>query len=156
MNVIRFNIKLSISKYVFDNKKTIKSYVLNKPTILEGSKMGLFPTTVNSNNLLTQNNNFIDFVNMFNNENIDIKKMEEHYEKYGKHNPDFQHILGLKYYKNKQFKEAVELLKSAVITMKNNEGLIEQFSELLNNCINMHQFYQDDIKDCFSKNGKYL
>jgi hypothetical protein len=155
LNVIRFNIKLSISKFVFDNKNKIKSYVLNKPTFLEGSKIGLFPTTVNSNNLLIQNNNFIEFINMFNDEKTEIKKFEEFYEKYGKNNPDYQHILGLKYYKNKQYKEAVEILQSGVINTKNNEGLIEQFSELLNNCINMHQYYQEDIKDCFSKKGKY-
>ena len=156
LNVIRFNIKFSISKFVFDNKKTIKSYVLNKPTILEGSKIGIFPTTVNSNNLLIQNNYFIELINMLNDDNIDIKKCEEHYEKYGKNNADFQHILGIKYYKNKQYKEALDILQSAVINMKNNEGLIGPFTELLNNCINMHQFYQEDIKDCFSKKGKYF
>lgn len=155
LNVIRFNIRLSISKFIFDNKKTIKSYVLNKPTILEGSKIGIFPTTVNSNNLLIQNNYFIEFINMLNDDNIDIKKCEKHYEMYGKNNCDFQHIMGIKYYKNKQFKEAVEILQSGIINMKNNEGLILPFTELLNNCINMHQFYQDDIKDCFEKKGKY-
>lgn len=155
LNVIRFNIKLSISKFIFDNKKTIKSYVLNKPTILEGSKIGIFPTTVNANNLLIQNNYFIDLVNMLNDDKIDIKICEEHYEKYGKNNPDFQHILGIKYYKNKEYKKALDILKSAIINMKNNEGLIAPFTELLNNCINMHQFYQDDIKDCFLKKGKY-
>lgn len=155
LNVIRFNIKLSISKFIFDNKKTIKSYVLNKSTIFEGSKIGIFPTTVNANNLLIQNNYFIELVNMLNDDNIDIKKCEEHYEKYGKNNADFQHILGIKYYKNKKYKEALEILQSALINMKNNEGLIAPFTELLNNCINMHQFYQDDIKDCFSKKGKY-
>lgn len=155
LNVIRFNIKLSISKFIFDNKNTIKSYVLNKPTILEGSKIGIFPTSVNSNNLLIQNNYFIDLVHMLNDDKIDIKKCEEHYEKYGKNNADFQHILGIKYYKNKEYKKALEILKSAIVNMKNNEGLIAPFTELLNNCINMHQFYQDDIKDCFSKKGKY-
>ena len=59
------------------------------------------------------------------------------------------------YYKNKQYKEALEILQSALINTKNNEGLIAPFTELLNNCINMHQLYQDDIKDCFSKKGKY-
>lgn len=155
LNVIRFNIKLSISKFIFDNKNTIKSYVLNKPTILEGSKIGIFPTSVNSNNLLIQNNYFIDLVHMLNDDKIDIKKCEEHYEKYGKNNADFQHILGIKYYKNKEYKKALEILKSAIVNMKNNEGLIAPFTELLNNCINMHQYYQDDIKDCFSKKGKY-
>lgn len=155
LNVIRFNIKLSISKFIFDNKDTIKSYVLNKPTIFEGSKIGLFPTTINSNNLLIQNNYFINLINMLNDDKIDIKICENHYEKYGKNNPDFQHILGIKYYKNKQYKEALEILELAIINTKNNEGLIAPFTELLNNCINMHQFYQDDIKDCFKIKSKY-
>ena len=155
LNVIRFNIKLSISKFIFDNKNIIKSYVLNKPTILEGSKVGIFTTTINTNNLLIQNNYFIDFINMLNDDKIDIKKCEEFYEMYGKNNADFQHILGIKYYKNKQYKEAIEILKSGLINIKSSEGLIGPFTELLNNCINMHQFYQDDIKDCFLKKGKY-
>jgi len=155
LNVIRFNIRLSISKFLFDNKNSIKSYILTKPTLLEASKLGIFPTTVNQNNLLIQNNYFIEFINMLNDEKIDIKKCEEHYEKYGKNNCDFQHILGIKYYKNKEYKKALEILQSAIINMKNNEGLIAPFTELLNNCINMHQFYQDDIKDCFTKEGKY-
>ena len=48
--------KLSLSKFIFDNKENIKSYILNKHTIFEGSKIGIFPTSVNTNNYLIQNN----------------------------------------------------------------------------------------------------
>jgi len=35
LNIIRFNINLSLSKYVYDNRKFIKSYVLNKHTLID-------------------------------------------------------------------------------------------------------------------------
>jgi len=31
-----------------------------------------------------------------------------------------------------------------------------QNNELLNNAINIYQHYQDDIKDCFTKEGIYF
>jgi len=155
LDTIRFSIKLSISKYIYDNRETIKSYVLNKHTLLESSKLGLVPTSVNGNNLLIQNNNFIEFVNMLNNNETDIKKVENYYNTNGRDNCDYQHIMGIIYYKNKMYKEALEMLKSGVYNLKKNEGYIAQFTEILNNCINMHQFCQDDIKDCFTKDGIY-
>jgi hypothetical protein len=74
---------------------------------------------------------------------------------FGRDNPDFLHILGLLYFKNKRYKEAIEYLKLAVINFKKNDGYMIQFNETINNCINIHQLYQDDIKDCFNKKGLY-
>jgi GR25 family glycosyltransferase involved in LPS biosynthesis len=155
MNIIRFPMKLSLSKFIFDNKDTLKLYLLNKHTIFEGSKIGFFPTSVNTNNYLLQNNSFITLATMYNDNESDLNKVYNHYMNYGKDNPDFLNILGLIYYKNKKYKEAIEFLKLAVINFKKNEGYMVQFNEIINNCINIHQFYQDDIKDCFNKKGLY-
>jgi GR25 family glycosyltransferase involved in LPS biosynthesis len=153
MNVIRFPMKLSLSKFIFDNK--LKSYLINKHTFLEGSKLGIFPTTVNTNNYLLQNNSYITLANMINNNEQDLNKAYKHYMEFGKDNPDFQHMLGILYYKNKKYKEAVDILKLAVINFKKNEGYMIQYNEIINNCINVYQFYQDDIKECFNKKGLY-
>ena len=155
LEVIRFPLKLTLSKYISDNKSDICAYILNKHTILEGSKLGIFTTSINSNNFLLQNINFIRFIEMLNNNETDIKKIEDHYNSFGKDNPDFQHILGLIYFKNNKFKEAVETLKTAIVNYKNAEGYMIQNNELLNNAINIYQHYQDDIKDCFQKEGIY-
>jgi hypothetical protein len=64
-------------------------------------------------------------------------------------------MLGILYYKNKKYKEAVDILKLAVINFKKNEGYMIQYNEIINNCINVSQFYQDDIKECFNKKGLY-
>lgn len=155
MNVIRFPMKLSLSKFIFDNKDKLKLVMLNKHTIFEGSKIGIFPTTVNTNNNLIQNNSYITLTTMYNNNETDLNKVYKHYMDFGKDNPDFLHILGLLYYKNKRYKEAIEFLKLAVINFKKNEGYMCQYNEIINNCINMHQLYQDDIKECFNKKGLY-
>jgi tetratricopeptide (TPR) repeat protein len=155
LEVIRFPLKLTLSKYIYDNKSDICAYILNKHTILEGSKLGIFTTSINSNNFLLQNINFIRFIEMLNNNETDIKKIEDHYNSFGKDNPDFQHILGLIYFKNNKFKEAVETLKTAIVNYKNAEGYMIQNNERLNNAINIYQHYQDDIKDCFQKEGIY-
>lgn len=155
MNIIRFPMKLSLSKFLFDNKDTLKLYMLNKHTIFEGSKLGFFPTSVNTNNYLLQNNSYITLTTMYNDNEKDLNKVYNHYVNFGKDNPDFLHILGLIYYKNKRYKEAIDFLKLAVINFKKNDGYMIQFNETINNCINIHQFYQDDIKDCFNKKGLY-
>ena len=147
--------KLSLSKFIFDNKDNLKLVMLNKHTIFEGSKIGIFPTTINTNNNLIQNNSYIELSTMYNNNETDLNKVYKHYMDFGRDNADFLHILGLLYYKNKKYKEAVEFLKLAVINFKKNEGYICQFNEIINNCINMHQLYQDDIKECFNKKGLY-
>lgn len=155
LNVVRFPIKLSLSKFLFDNKNTINSYILNKHTLFEGSKLGLFTTSVNGSNNLIQNNCYIELLHMANNDKIDLKETENYYNNFGKNNPDFQHIMGLIYYKCNKLEESTEMLKSAVINFKNKDGYMVQYNEILNNCINIYQYYQDDIKDCFTKKGLY-
>ena len=155
MNIIRFPMKLSLSKFIFDNKDKLKLFILNKHTIFEGSKIGLFPTSVNTTNYLFQNNNYITLTNMYNNNETDLNKVYNHYIEFGKDNADFLNILGLIYLKNKRYKEAIEYLKLSVINFKKNDGYMVQFNETINNCINIHQLYQDDIKDCFNKKGLY-
>lgn len=154
VNIIRFPIKNLLSKFIFDNKSTLKSYILNKHTIFEGSKLGLFPTSVNSNNHLIQNNNYIEFINMLNN-NEDINIATQYYMNYGKDNPDFQYILGLIYYKNNKIKESIDILLNAIINLKKNEGFIPQYNDLINSFINISQFAQFDIENCFKKTGIY-
>lgn len=159
LKVVSFNLKLSISKYIWDNKDTIKSYVFNKHTLFEGSKVGLFPTSINTNNFLYQNNDYVSLSKLIGNEDYlndsVVKVAEEIYNKSGKNNPDFEHSLGIIYYKNKSYDKAKEILKSAVFNLKKMEGLLSPYNEILNNCINMHQYDQKDIELTLKTPGIY-
>jgi len=158
-NKIRFPMKLSLSYYIWKNKDTIKSFVCNKNIFFEGSKIGLFPTSINNNNFLYQNGDFVKLTQLIgDNEYVPneiIKKAEDIYNNSGKNNPDFLHTLGLAYYKNKNFKKAKDTLIEAVMALKKNDGYICQHNEILNNCINMHQYEQSDIENALKLSGIY-
>jgi len=164
LDIIRFPIRVSISKFIYDNKNTIKSYILTKHTIFEGSKLGIYSSTTKTSNFLVQNNHYIEMINILKElENTSdqnegdkiIDKGITHCKLYGKDNPEFQHILGLMFYKKNKFQEALETMKLAIYSFKKNEGYVPQFNEILNNCINMHKFHQPDIESCFTKPGIY-
>lgn len=159
MDKIRFTFKVNLSYYIWKNKETIKSFVLNKNLLFEGSKIGLFTTSLNNNNFLYQNGEYVKLTQLIgDSEYIDndiLKQAEDIYNSSGKNNPDFQHTLGLAYYKNKNYKKAKEVLKEAVGNLKKNDGYICQHNEILNNCINMHQFEQSDIENVLKLSGIY-
>lgn len=155
----RFPMKLSLSYFIWQNKETIKSFVSNKNLFFEGSKIGIFTSSINNNNFLYQNGEFVKLTQLIgDNEYISddiIKKAEDIYNNAGKNNPDFLHTLGLAYYKNKNYKKAKETLIEAVLSLKKNDGFLCQHNEILNNCINMHQFEQSDIENALKLPGIY-
>lgn len=158
LTVIRFTIKGSLAKYVYDNRNELQTYILNKHTFVEGSKMGVFSSVVNPSNFQIQNSNYmqmIDYYNTYDSDNSVFDKALEHYNKTGKGNPEFLHLIGLMYYKKNDYNKAMEYIKEAVFQFKKKEGYIPQFNEILNNSINMYKFCQDDVKDCFTKLSIY-
>jgi hypothetical protein len=164
LDIVRFPIRISISKFIDENKNTIKSYILTKHTIFEGSKLGTYSSSTKTSNFLIQNNYYIEIINILkeienttdeNESNKLIEKGINHCRTYGNDNPEFQHILGLIFYKKNRFSESLETMKTAIYSFKKNEGYVPQFNEILNNCINMHKFCQTDIENCFTKQSIY-
>jgi len=159
LNKIKFNYKIQLSYFIWENKETIKSFIFNKNLLFEGSKLGIFTSSTNNNNFLYQNGDYIKLTQLVgNNDYLDdniVKQAENIYNSSGKNNPDFQHSLGLIYYKNKDFKKAKEILIDAMFNLKKNDGFISQHNEILNNCINMHQFEQSDIENVLKLPGIY-
>jgi len=156
---IRLTYKLNLSYFIWTNQKTIKSLVFNKNVCFEGSKIGLYPTSTANNNFLYQNSEFVKLNSIIaNKEEIsdeEIKEAEIIYDKSGKNNCDFQHILALAYFKNKNYSKAKLMMIDAVSNLKKNNGLINQQNEILNNCINIHKFEQKDIENCLKFDGIY-
>ena len=156
---IRLTYKLNLSYFIWNNRNSIKSLVFNKNVCFEGSKIGLYPTSTAINNFLYQNSEFVKLNSIIaNKEEVsdeDIKEAELIYEKSGKNNCDFQHILGLAYFKNKNYLKAKLMMIEAVSNLKKNNGLVNQQNEILNNCINIHKFEQKDIENCLKFDGIY-
>jgi tetratricopeptide (TPR) repeat protein len=154
----KFTLKNSISRFVFENTD-IRSMFLNKHTFLEASKIGIFPSTINPNNFLFQNNQFIALTSISNKTELcdkDIEEAEKLYES-TKHmnSADILHIMGIIYYKNKDYANAKKYMTDAVMSLKNNKGYLQQNSEILNNCLNMYQYEQNLLDECLQKQSKY-
>jgi hypothetical protein len=157
---IRLSYKLNLSYFIWNNKNTIKSLIFNKNVCFEGSKIGLYPTSTAINNFLYQNSEFVNLNTIISNKeevtNDEVKEAELIYEKSGKNNCDFQHLMALAYFKNKDYMKAKLMMKDAVFNLKKNNGLINQQNEILNNCINIHKFEQKDIENCLKFDGIYF
>ena len=158
LNDIKFTLKIALSKFIIVNN--INAKILNKHTLLEGSKIGIFLSSLNNNNFLYQNNDYVKITNLLN-VPIITKEIADEAEKIYKNNQlninnaDFQHLLGIMFYKIGDYNQSKKYLIDAVLNIKKNEGLLNNHSEILNNCINMHQYDQPDLEDCFIKPSKY-
>lgn len=160
LETFKYSLKNAISKFIWDNKN-IKSYVLNKHTFLEGSKMGLFPTTCSSNNFLFQNINFVNLARITNNEEITDDMLKEAEAIYNNpivskmESPDFLHSMGLIYYKRRDFNKSKEFMLKACEKIYEHNNYIPKSCEILNNTINMYQYDQNMLEECKNKPSKY-
>lgn len=103
----KLNIKLTLSKFIKDNNYKAVSY--NKITFIEGSKLGLFPSSVNSNNYLFLNNNYIALKQLSEKSDLtdeDIKNAEKIYSNtLNFPSVDIQNVMGVIYYNFKNYKK---------------------------------------------------
>lgn len=159
LEVFTYNMKVGLSKFIWDNKE-VKSFVLNRHTFMEGSKIGIFTSSIHtSTNYLYQNASYVHLAKMTANEKISgdqIKEAEILFERIkDMNNPDIFHTMGLLYYKNQNFEKAKELMTEACYQLKEGDGIIAKSSEILNNAINVYQHDQPLLEDFKKMKSKY-
>tara|TARA_Y100000389_G_scaffold80301_1_gene77007 strand:+ start:2542 stop:3543 length:1002 start_codon:yes stop_codon:yes gene_type:complete len=155
----RYPMKTSLSKFIWDNKD-IRSFITNKHMLLESSKIGIHPTSINYNNMLVFNPDYIKLVKLISNETFNSEMMKTINEIYNKlkklESPDVHHIMSIIYHKQKLYDDAKEeLMKAIDLSIKKN-GYLGKNSELLNNAINIYQYNQDDVDEYCKLKSKYL
>jgi GR25 family glycosyltransferase involved in LPS biosynthesis len=158
LDIYKYNLKTGISKFIWDNKN-IKSYVLNKHTFIEGSKFGLFTSSVNNTNFLFQNSHFVELAKIVANDNITdsmLKDAENLYKNINKlDNPDILHTMGVLYFKRNDIENAKKYMTDACNKLKENNGYVSKSSDILNNAINIYQYEQTMLDECKKKKSKY-
>jgi hypothetical protein len=157
-NTFKLNIKLTLSKFLKENNYTAMSY--NKITFIEGSKLGLYPSSVNPNNYLFLNNNYISLKQLSDKKeptDEDIKNAEKIYgESLNIHSIDIQGLMGTIYFNHKDYKKAKEFMNLSLTNLKKCKGYsIMKNNELLNNTINIYKYDQDMLKECLDFTSKY-
>jgi len=154
----KFSLKNGLSRFLYENAD-IKSMYVNRHIFLEASKIGIVPSTINPNNFLFQNNQFINIVNISNKEKLTADDVNEANKLFDsiKHmqSADVMHLMGIIYYKHKDYANSKKFMIDAVESLKKNKGYLQQNSEILNNCINMHQYDQIYLEECKNQPSKY-
>jgi tetratricopeptide (TPR) repeat protein len=157
-NTFKLNIKLTLSKFLKDNKYTAMSY--NKITFIEGSKLGLYPSSVNPNNYLFLNNNYISLKQLSEKKELtdeDIRNAEKIYgDSRNIPSVDILGLMGTIYFNYKDYKKAKEYMNTSLNNLKKCKGYsIMKNNELLNNTINIYKYEQDMLHDCLAFTSKY-
>jgi len=156
----KYNFKTGLSKFISLNK--CNAFFLNKNTFLEGSKMGIFPSSINTDNVLYQSKEYMEIHNIIrnisesNNKENDVIKAETIYNKVKElPGPDITYSMGLLYYKVQDYDNAKKYMTEACFKLKNEKGLLSKSSTILNNAINICQYDQYKLEKYKKKQSKY-
>lgn len=157
-------ISKAVAKKMVDNFLPIKfvtniqfSYVMEKagvnskiaiPNIfMDGSKFGLFISSLTPNNVLMFNNEYMQVRNLVTQKESFTKAEKDTLEKIFKEcpfvpHPDFQHMKALYLMIEKRYDEAQKIFESAFNIFKNNNCILNNESSFMKDYIKLHQFTQ--------------
>ena len=147
----KLQIKYFLSKFIDDNKD-VKVYFYNKNTLIEGTKIGFYPSSVNSTNYLYFNNEYIELLKIHSKEEITDEDVNNAYNLYknveNMNSSDIINIMGMIYKKHKNYSEAKKYFIKALDIHRKNYGYLQKNSNILNNCITIFQYEQDMLEEC--------
>jgi len=144
----KFTYRIQLSYFIYNNSD-IKVYYPSKRTTVDGSKLGLFTSSIHSNNILTFNNEYMQMYNYLSMSKEDIQKnMSNITALYktvkGLNSCDFTHLYGLLKIKADFLKEGEEILLEALEQIRKSQGLLNGRSDLANNLVELYRHLQTD------------
>ena len=159
---IKFSMRGQLSWYI-QTHPNLRVRNPSKQVTLDGSKLGLAPTTLHENNLLIFNAEYMQLIEYMNKNteiikaNIDnIRTIYQGVENL--ESSDVLHLYGILLFRAGLLNESYDIMNKALSSMKEKQGLVNSRSELVNNFIDMCKSMQSDITDTdiLSTPSKYL
>lgn len=142
--IYRYPLRGMLSKYIYDNRKDVKCVAYHEHMLLEASKIGMVPSSMNANNVLIFNPDFGSLVRMINSADIHLKDVKDIYKKVDHlGSPDINHMMGVLYHKKNKFDEAKEYFDKAIDLLIEKNGYLGKNSDILNNAINIYKYNQE-------------
>lgn len=154
---IRFSMRIQLS-WIIATQSSIRAMYPTHRIFLDGSKLGLFPSTLHHNNMLVYNQEYMELFAYMSKDGseIPLNKVNETWKKIAHiQNPDLMHLVGVLYYKMGLYEESEEMLLNAVTEMKKQGGVLNNRSDLLNNLVNMYEKLQTDLPNIMAQPSKY-
>ena len=155
----KFTLRLSLS-YLIKTNPELKIVFPKKRLFIDGSKLGIVPSSIHPTNVLVFNNEYIQMHQYIHKSPEDIKKNFNEIQKLYKivenlHNPDIMHLYGVLLKKINRLEEAEEILIEGIQELKKQQGFLNNQSEILNNLVDIYKYMQKDINCIDIKNAKY-
>lgn len=145
----KFTARIHLSYFIKLNP-SINVYFTKKPIFIDGSKLGIFPSSIHPTNLLIFNNEFIQMHMYVKKSPEEIKKDFNKIETLFKalqniNSPDVHHLYGVLLTKVGRIAEAEKIFMNGIDEMKKQQGFMNNQSEILNNLIDLYKTMQTDI-----------
>jgi tetratricopeptide (TPR) repeat protein len=152
---IKFTMRVQLS-YIIQKNPIFQAKYPSKRIMLEGSKLGLYPSSLHPNNMLIYNQEYMELWKYMSMDKFDVGEVRELYKRIAHiQNPDMLHLYGVLLFKGGRVQEAEAALMEAIELMQKQHGMLTYRSDLLNNLINMQEHLQTDLPDIMSKPSKY-
>jgi len=160
MHSIQYDVRHTFSRWILENTVFHEQiYIPSKRLGFDGSKLGIFPSTIHANNLLLFNQEFMEMLQIMS-QNPD-KKTKANIQRIYKaierlQSPDAQHLYAVLMYQIGDYEEANDYFKKAIDSMISQKGFLSRQSELLHNAIEFYKHYQkEEMKDLSTRCSKY-
>lgn len=128
----------------------VAAYMCSPNLFVEGSKLGVYVSCLNPNNMLLYNNNYKDMFQLVQGKNAYTEEDRAAFDKLWDENrfrqhPDVMYLKGLYKMKDRQFKEAGEVFGEVFDLYKKNECPLNKDSVFLNNYIELFKVLQENL-----------
>jgi GR25 family glycosyltransferase involved in LPS biosynthesis len=156
----KFTLKTELSYLMHTNKLNINSYYTNKRITVDGSKVGVFSSSIHETNPLIYNNEYMGLYSFFIKDKNEIIENFNNIENIFKitenlKNPDICLIYAKILIKIDKFKEAKDILLSSIEYSKQFQSILNNRSEIVNILIDISSKTQDDLDTIISNKSKF-
>jgi hypothetical protein len=143
---IKFDFNVHLSFLI--QKMKVNAFACTPNVFVEGSKLGTYVSSLNSNNVLIYNQVFREIFGLVQNRSTYTDFDRSNFDKLWeltpfKGHPDFMYMKGLFYMKDGKFKEAKAIFEQCFETYKKNGCAMNKETVFLNNYIELFKVVQD-------------
>ena len=155
----KFTMRLHLS-YLIKMHSQIKVVFPKKRIFIDGSKLGIFPSTLHPTNILSFNSEYVQMHQYIQKSPEEIKKNLTQIQKLYKtienlHSPDAMHLYGVLLKKIGRLSEAEDVFTEGIQELKKQQGFLNNQSEIATNLVDLYKNLQKDIDTIDIKNAKY-
>ena len=154
----KYTMRIHLS-YLLYNNTAIKVFYMKKQLFIDGSKLGIFPSSIHPTNPLIFNKEFVQlhtFIKLSPAEiTTNLSKIRTIYTAIENiRSPDAMHLYGLLLYKMGNLTDAEKIFINSLDELKKQQGYINNQSEVVNNLIQIYKEKQS-IEIFDTTNAKY-